>query len=104
METPLKIHSEAELEANSDSYVYSGDFILKTVKKDCPKSISTFGELSCRVVQNEIGDNAPAEALKAQIVAARTRALNLLLTTNIKLMVTICAILLTAKCIEENIY
>ena len=85
METPLKIHSEAELSFNSDSYAYSGDFILKTVKKKIV--LNQFLPLEnylAGVVQNEIGDNAPAEALKAQIVAARTQALNLLLNNKHK--------------------
>jgi len=85
METPLKIHSEAELSFNSDSYAYSGDFILKTVKKKIV--LNQFLPLEnylAGVVQNEIGDNAPAEALKAQIVAARTHALTLLLNNKHK--------------------
>ncbi len=85
METPLKIHSEGEIYFNRDSYDYSGNFILKTVKKQIIlNQLLPLETYLAGVVQNEIGDNAPAEALKAQIVAARTHALTLLLNNKHK--------------------
>ncbi len=85
METPLKIHSDTDLYFNSNSYGYNGDFILKTVKKKIV--LNQFLPLEnylAGVVQNEIGNNADMEALKAQAVAARTHALNLLLNNKHK--------------------
>ncbi|HQI53137.1 MAG TPA: SpoIID/LytB domain-containing protein [Candidatus Cloacimonas acidaminovorans] len=85
METPLKIHSEGEIYFNRNSYDYSGDFILKTIKKQIIlNQLLPLETYLAGVVQNEIGDNAPAEALKAQIVAARTHALTLLLNNKHK--------------------
>jgi len=85
LETPVKIHSSADICLQDEDYAYSGDFILKTVQKDI--ILNHFLPLEnylSGVVQNEIGNNAPVEALKAQAVAARTHALALLLNNKHK--------------------
>ncbi|MEN6444524.1 MAG: SpoIID/LytB domain-containing protein [Candidatus Cloacimonas sp.] len=85
METPLKIHSENDLCFNEDGFGYSGDFILKTVKRQIVlNQFLPLEQYLAGVVPNEIGDNAPFEALKAQTVAARTHALSLLLNNKHK--------------------
>ena len=85
METPLKIHSDTDLYFNADSYGYNGDFILKTVKKQIVfNQFLPLENYLAGVVQNEIGNNAPMEALKAQAVAARTHAVTLLLNNKHK--------------------
>lgn len=79
LETPLRISSTKVLQINGESLGYEGDFVLKTIKgKLVLNHFLGLETYLAGVVQNEIGNNSPAEALKAQAVAARTHALSLL--------------------------
>jgi SpoIID/LytB domain protein len=79
-ETPLLIHSDAPLYIGGVKLGFSGDFILKAVGGSLVLThLLPLEEYIAGVIQNEIGSNAPPEALKAQSVAARTHALGLLL-------------------------
>ncbi|HNX02579.1 MAG TPA: SpoIID/LytB domain-containing protein [Candidatus Cloacimonas sp.] len=85
LETPVKIHSSADIYLQEDDYAYSGDFVLKTVQKNIVLNhFLPLEDYLAGVIQNEIGNNAPGEALKAQAVAARTHALALLLNNKHK--------------------
>jgi SpoIID/LytB domain protein len=80
METPLRISTEDSISPDGGGYHYSGDFILKTVKDRLVLNhFLPLDEYIAGVIPNEIGSNAPPEALKAQAVAARTHAISLLL-------------------------
>jgi len=85
LETPLRISSSGEIFINGSSLGYSGEFILKTVNRQLVinhyLSLETY---LAGVVQNEIGNNSPVEAMKAQAVAARTHALSLLVNNRHK--------------------
>ncbi|MDY0150941.1 MAG: SpoIID/LytB domain-containing protein [Candidatus Cloacimonas sp.] len=79
LETPLKLSSGSDLSINGQTLKYSGEFILKTVKNQLVLNQSlNLEEYLAGVIQNEIGNKSPLEALKAQAVAARTHALSLL--------------------------
>lgn len=85
METPLKIHSTSDVFINGSSLPYSGSFVLKTVKgKLILNQYLELEEYLSGVVPNEIGNNSPFEALKAQAVAARTHAITLLVNNRHK--------------------
>ena len=79
METPLKLSFAGKMQINGGELGYEGDFSLKTVKgKLVLNQLLSLEDYLAGVVQNEIGNTAPPEALKAQAVAARTHALSLL--------------------------
>lgn len=85
LETPLRISSAGDLFINGNSLGFTGDFIIKTVKRKL--LINHYLPLEsylAGVVQNEIGNSSPVEALKAQTVAARTHALSLLINNRHK--------------------
>ncbi|MCB5264976.1 MAG: SpoIID/LytB domain-containing protein [Candidatus Cloacimonetes bacterium] len=76
-ESPLKILSD---QIWIDGLRYEGEFILKVVEDRLVlNQIIPLEEYIAGVIPNEIGNYSPAEALKAQAVAARTHAVNLLL-------------------------
>ena len=76
-ESPLKIVSD-QLWING--LCYEGEFILKVVgDKLVLNQMLPLEEYIAGVVPNEIGNYSPHEALKAQAVAARSHAVNLLL-------------------------
>lgn len=79
METPLRISSDKAIQINGESLGFEGEFILKSVKgRIVLNHFLGLEAYLAGVVQNEIGNNSPTEALKAQAVAARTHALSLL--------------------------
>lgn len=85
LETPLKLSSSAEIILGNQKIGFSGDFIIKTVKgKIVFNQYLPLENYLAGVIQNEIGNNSPLEALKAQAVAARTHALSLLLNNRHK--------------------
>lgn len=76
-ESPLKIVSD---QLWIGGLCYDGEFRLKVVEDRLVlNQILPLEEYIAGVVPNEIGNYSPAEALKAQAVAARTHAVNLLL-------------------------
>ena len=76
-ESPLKIVSD---QLWIGDLCYDGEFRLKVVEdKLVLNQIIPLEEYIAGVVPNEIGNYSPTEALKAQAVAARTHAVNLLL-------------------------
>jgi SpoIID/LytB domain protein len=79
-ETPLKIHTDTPVSLSGSDLAYSGDFIVKCVNGQLViNHFLPLEEYVGGVIQNEIGNNAPLEALKAQAVSARTHAISLLL-------------------------
>ncbi|MFO8145698.1 MAG: SpoIID/LytB domain-containing protein, partial [Candidatus Syntrophosphaera sp.] len=79
-ETPLKIHSAAPVFIGGVKLGFSGEFALKAVSGQLVLTqILPLEEYIAGVIQNEIGNSAPPEALKAQAVTARTHAVSLLL-------------------------
>ena len=85
LETPLLISSASELRINGAKLGYSGDFVLKTVNgKLVLNHYLALEDYLAGVVQNEIGNTSPLEALKAQAVASRTHAISLLLNNRHK--------------------
>lgn len=85
LETPLNIESHAQLQINGSKLGYQGDFKLKTKQRNLVlNQFLPLDDYIAGVIQNEIGNNAPAEALKAQAVAARTHAVSLLLNNRHK--------------------
>ncbi|MCB5255121.1 MAG: SpoIID/LytB domain-containing protein [Candidatus Cloacimonadaceae bacterium] len=77
LESPLKIISD---QLWIDGLCYDGEFRLKVVEDRLVlNQLLPLEEYIAGVVPNEIGNYSPAEALKAQAVAARTHAVNLLL-------------------------
>lgn len=84
LETPLRLESDG-LKVNNGSLGFEGTFVLKTVKnKLVLNHYLPLEEYLAGVIQNEIGNNSPVEALKAQAVAARTHALSLLINNRHK--------------------
>lgn len=84
LETPLRIESDG-FKVNNGSLAFEGAFVLKTVKsKLVLNHFLPLEEYLAGVIQNEIGNNSPVEALKAQAVAARTHALSLLINNRHK--------------------
>jgi SpoIID/LytB domain protein len=76
-ESPLKIISG---QLWVDGVPYEGEFRLKVVEdKLVLNQIVPIEEYIAGVIPNEIGNYSPMEALKAQAVAARSHAVNLLL-------------------------
>jgi SpoIID/LytB domain protein len=76
-ESPLKIVAE---ELWIGELCFEGEFILKVIDgKVVLNQILPLEEYIAGVVPNEIGNYSPMEALKAQAVAARSHAVNLLL-------------------------
>jgi stage II sporulation protein D len=85
LETPIKISSVSDIKINSSSLGYAGEFVIKTVnRKLVINHLLPLEDYISGVVQNEIGNSSPTEALKAQAVAARTHALSLLLNNRHK--------------------
>lgn len=79
-ETPLHLHCDTPVTFGGVQLGYEGDFVLKTVgARIVVNHLLPLEDYVAGVIQNEIGNNAPAEALKAQAVAARTHAVSLLL-------------------------
>ncbi len=79
-ETPLAIHSTAPVSIGGVQLGYEGEFVLKTVQdRIVVTHLLPLEDYIAGVIQNEIGNNAPLEALKVQAVAARTHAVSLLL-------------------------
>ncbi len=79
-ETPLSIHSAAPVRVGSVQLGYEGEFVLKTVQdRIVVTHLLPLEDYIAGVIQNEIGEQAPLEALKVQAVAARTHAVSLLL-------------------------
>jgi stage II sporulation protein D len=84
LETPLRIESDG-LKVNNGSLSFDGAFVLKTVKnKLVLNHLLPLEDYLAGVIQNEIGNSSPVEALKAQAVAARTHALSLLINNRHK--------------------
>ncbi len=84
-ETPLRINCSTGLKINEQDYPFEGEFILKTVSgKLVLNQVLGLEDYLAGVIQNEIGNTSPHEALKAQAVAARTHALSLLLNNRHK--------------------
>lgn len=80
LETPLGFTAADPLYLDGVKLGFSGDFILKTINgKLVLTHFLPLEEYVAGVIANEIGGNAPLEALKAQAVAARTHAVSLLL-------------------------
>ncbi len=76
-ESPLKIVSD---QLWIGALCYEGEFILKVVEDRLVlNQLLPLEEYIAGVVPNEIGNYSPTEALKAQAVAARSHAINLLL-------------------------
>ena len=79
-ETPLLIHSDRPVYIGGIQLGFAGDFILKSVGgKMVVNHFIPLEQYVSGVVQNEIGNDAPLEALKAQAIAARSHAVDLLL-------------------------
>lgn len=79
-EAPLRISTDSKINMGSGGFDYTGAFVLKVVKDRLVLNhFLPLDEYIAGVIQNEIGNNAPSEALKAQAVAARTHAVSLLL-------------------------
>lgn len=80
LETPLRLRSSSDIKINGSSLGYAGEFVIKTVnRKLVINHLLPLEDYIAGVVQNEIGNSSPPEALKAQAVAARTHAVTLLL-------------------------
>lgn len=76
-ESPVKIAAD---QLWIGDLCYEGEFILKEVDHQLViNQILPLEEYIAGVIPNEIGNNSPMQALKAQAVAARTHAVNLLL-------------------------
>ncbi|MDD2228536.1 MAG: SpoIID/LytB domain-containing protein [Candidatus Cloacimonetes bacterium] len=85
LETPLKISCAKAIKINGSSFGFDGSFVLKTVnRKLVLNHFLPLEQYIEGVIPNEIGNNSPLEALKAQAVAARTHALSLLLNNRHK--------------------
>ncbi|MBP7310548.1 MAG: hypothetical protein KA984_04605, partial [Candidatus Cloacimonetes bacterium] len=85
LEAPLIIHTESELKINGAGLGYKGDFRLKTRNRNLILNhYLKLDDYIAGVIQNEIGNSSPPEALKAQAVAARTHAVSLLLNNRHK--------------------
>jgi SpoIID/LytB domain protein len=77
-ESPLKLSSQGQIWLNG--LPYEGEFVLKIRNgKLVLNQLLPLEEYIAGVVPNEIGNNSPPEALKAQAVAARSHAVSLLL-------------------------
>ncbi|PKN80057.1 MAG: hypothetical protein CVU48_03210 [Candidatus Cloacimonetes bacterium HGW-Cloacimonetes-1] len=80
LESPLKMSSNNDISFNNKPLKYSGDFFVKSGENRllvCHRL--PLEDYVAGVIQNEIGNNAPLEAMKAQAVAARSHAVSLLL-------------------------
>ncbi|MDD3235948.1 MAG: SpoIID/LytB domain-containing protein, partial [Candidatus Cloacimonetes bacterium] len=85
LETPLKINCASSIKVNGGSLSFDGSFVLKTVNhKLVLNHFLPLEQYVEGVIPNEIGNNSPLEALKAQAVAARTHALSLLVNNRHK--------------------
>lgn len=84
-ETPLLIHTDSPIRIGEVNLGFDGDFRLKTINDRMSVThLIPLEEYIAGVIQNEIGSNAPLEALKTQAVAARTHAISLLLSNRHK--------------------
>jgi len=85
LETPLYFSNYQALKFNNQALSYTGSFIIKTLNRKLILNQYLFLEdYLVGVIQNEIGNSSPLEALKAQAVAARTHAVSLLLNNRHK--------------------
>lgn len=85
LETPLEISAVNDLKINGTGLGYKGDFRLKTKHRNLILNhYVLLDDYLAGVIQNEIGNNSPLEALKAQAVAARSHAVSLLLNNRHK--------------------
>lgn len=85
LETPLNIDTQGELLINGSKLGYKGDFRIKIRNRNLVLNHHLkLDDYIAGVIQNEIGNNSPSEALKAQAVAARTHAVSLLLNNRHK--------------------
>jgi SpoIID/LytB domain protein len=77
---PIRIDSIASTVFNGLENTYNGSFILKADNGELEiNNLQDIETYVAGVVPNEIGDTAPAEALKMQCVAVRTHAISMLL-------------------------
>lgn len=77
---PVKLSCKNGISLNSNADIYQGMFIIRPgYGKLVITNLQDIENYVAGVVPNEIGNNAPQEALKAQAVAARTHAVSLLL-------------------------
>lgn len=84
-ETPLRVISSLPIRVGGVNLGFAGEFILKaTGERLVLTHLLPLEDYIAGVIQNEIGNNAPLEALKAQAVAARTHAVSLLLSNRHK--------------------
>lgn len=84
-ETPLLMHTDSPIRIGAVNLGFSGDFRLKSSNDRMSVThLIPLEEYISGVIPNEIGSNAPLEALKAQAVAARTHAISLLLSNRHK--------------------
>ncbi|HRY83626.1 MAG TPA: SpoIID/LytB domain-containing protein [Candidatus Cloacimonadota bacterium] len=80
LELPVRIQSSGYLSPDQGKLNYKGEFVIKTLGNRLQlNQIIRLESYLGGVVQHEIGNNAPPEALKAQTIAARTHAVRLLL-------------------------
>lgn len=80
LETPLRITTTTPVTCNDQNHGYTGSFVIKTLnRKLVLNHFLALDDYIAGVIQNEIGNSSPLEALKAQAVAARTHAVSLLL-------------------------
>jgi SpoIID/LytB domain protein len=78
---PVRISGIEPIRTDCTGYLYPGTFMIDAVEGKLQVSnIVDLESYIAGVVPNEIGDNAPEAALKAQAVASRTHAISLLLT------------------------
>jgi len=79
-ELPVRLKSEQDIVFGTSKYGYGGSFIIKAVGgKLVVCHVLPMDEYIAGVIQNEIGSNAPLEAMKTQAVTARSHAVSLLL-------------------------
>lgn len=79
-ETPLRIKSDRDIQIGGLNLAFGGEFVIKAIgEKLVITHFLTLENYVGGVIQNEIGSNAPLEALKTQAIAARTHAVSLLL-------------------------
>ncbi len=76
LELPIECNSDSEIKLNNSGYSYNGKLIVESLG-DKMRVINRLDleEYVKGVIPNEIGSNAPLEALKAQAVSARTQTI-----------------------------
>lgn len=79
-ESPVRLRANSPLSFDNSGLKYSGEFIIKVIGNQIQVNhLINLENYLAGVVQNEIGNGAPLEALKAQAVAARSHAVSMLL-------------------------